>query len=267
MPRYLLSIFLLLQAFVVFGVEGLFYAGAQNKAMANANINSSNVWANFYNQAGLANAEFPEVGVYSERRFLENVFSQHSLGLVLPANKAAFGISASRFGSNIYSENKLGLALAKKLGNYISAGLQFNYHFNNIKETEPTGNFLIEGGLMSTIDNLKVGIHLFNPTNARIDKNFEERIPVILTAGASYYLEPLTLALALQQEAGQQHSVRTGLNYLVREQISLQLGYASNPNQLAFGIGYAVAVWHFNVSFTNNNPIGLTPQASISYGF
>ena len=67
-------------------------------------------------------------GVYGERRFLLNELSLYNLRSLCQPTSGNFGVKAGYFGFSDYNESQMGLAYARKLGNKVDIGVQFNYN-------------------------------------------------------------------------------------------------------------------------------------------
>ena len=83
------------------------------------------------NQASLAQMKNASAGVYGERRFMLNELSLYQFAIAVPTNAGNFGVNTGYFGFSDYNESQMGLAYARKLGNKVDIGVQFNYKWAN----------------------------------------------------------------------------------------------------------------------------------------
>ena len=246
-------------------------AGAQDgnfEAMANASVMQNGLWSVNNNQAGLADLQRFAVGINYQNRFQLAETSTKSVAAALHTRTGNFALSFNRFGYSQYSENSFGLAYARQFGERVSAGLQFDYL--NINQTSAYGNngvFLFEVGLQAKpIDNMQVGVHVFNPTKAKMAEYEDERVNTSFRFGANYYFSQI-VQLAAEVEKTMQTDLRckVGLEYQIISNLYLRTGFRSKPNEFCFGAGYTYKGLTFDFAFSTHQYLPMSTQVSLKY--
>lgn len=246
--------------------------GARSAGVANASVTYCDVWSTFHNQAGLAWLKNISAGTYFENRFLVSQLSLRSFALAVPTTTAGtFGVTGTFFGYSAYSEKKVGLAFAKMFGENMSAGIQLDY-LNTFFNDEFYGSrttFVVEGGILAEpIGNLKIGMHIFNPSKAKLAEYGDERVPVIMRFGVSYkFSEIVQLSSEVEKDIDYKNIFRAGLEYRPAEVLHLRIGVASNPSLSCFGFGLKLKDFMIDMSIQYHEVLGYSPQFSLGYKF
>lgn len=244
--------------------------GARSSGMANSSVMLSDFWSISQNQAGLATIKNIGTGLYYENRFLVNELSLKSGAFILPTKTGVFGLSISQFGYSKYNESKIGLAYAKKLWDFLSVGVQFNYFNTYIAESYGNkGTVLVEAGIRAIPkENLYIGAHIFNPTRSKIAAYNDERIPTIIRVGIGYNFTKKVLVTAETEKDLEHNPVfKAGIEYNFMEHVYFRTGLSSNPEQIAFGLGYEIKGLKADIAFTTHPVLGLTPHISLLWEF
>lgn len=246
-------------------------AGAQDgnfEAMANASVMQNGLWSVNNNQAGLADLQKFAVGINYQNRFQLAETSTKSVAAALHTRTGNFALSFNRFGYSEYSENSFGLAYARQFGERVSAGLQFDYL--NINQPSAYGNngvFLFEVGLQAKpIDNMQVGVHVFNPTRAKMAEYEDERVNTSFRFGVNYFFSQI-VQLAAEVEKTMQTDLRckVGLEYQLISNLYLRTGFRSKPNEFCFGAGYTFKGLTFDFAFSTHQYLPMSTQVSLKY--
>ncbi len=250
--------------------------GARSAGVANASVTYSDLWSAFNNQGGLAQLKGISAGAYYENEFLVPDLSLKSFVFALPADKAGvFALSATQFGGTLYNETKAGLAYSKQLGEKFSAGIQLDYLSTHIANDDggyvygTTNTFTVEGGFIAEpINNLTIGLHIFNPTRAKLAVYNDERVPTSVCFGGSYkFSEKVLLSSEIEKDGGENNIFKAGLEYHIVEQVFLRGGVASNPSLSSFGFGFKLKQLQVDLASTYHQVLGFTPQISLVYNF
>jgi hypothetical protein len=262
--------------FFAFSVFKLFAAdnypvGARAAGVANAAVTYHDVWSTYHNQAGLAWVKNISVGTYFENRFLVSELGLRSLAVAVPTKAGTFGVSGTFLGYTTYNEKKAGLAYTKMFGEKISAGVQLNY-LNTFFGDEFYGSrtaFAVEGGILAEpIKNLKIGVHVFNPTKAKLAKYGDERVPIIMRIGASYkFSKTVLLSSEVEKDIDYKNVFRVGFEYHPVDILYLRAGVASNPSLSCFGFGLKLKDFMVDMSMQYHEVLGFSPQFSLGYTF
>ncbi|PKP08945.1 MAG: hypothetical protein CVU09_13445 [Bacteroidetes bacterium HGW-Bacteroidetes-4] len=259
-------------------VVGLFlllslYTRAQSGSfagMGNASVMLYDFWSVFSNQAGLANLENPTLGFDYSNHFWLSETGTHSGAFVLPTRSGNFSLAFKRYGYVLYSENNLGLAYARKLGEVISASLQFDYLF--FHQSENYGNrgaFLFETGIIAQINpDFSVGLHLYNPTRVKLADYADERVPTVMRFGLAYSFSPWVLfSIETEKSVEQKARFKCGLQYEPIKFLYLRTGLMTQPNSFTAGMGYRIKNFTTDLAFVSHENLPLSSQIALTYKF
>ena len=253
--------------------------GARSAAMANASVNLSDLWSVHHNQAGLSGITAPIAGIHYENRFSMKELSLKAIAFAMPLpgeGDNVIGLSMVSFGYASYSDMKIGLAYAKKLGKKYSVGLQLDYLRTSIaNDYGQVSNFAIEAGLQAEIlENLSVGVHIFNPTRSKIleytiqEVPKTERIPTIMRVGINYkFSEKVQVALETEKDVYFKPIFKGGIEYHPIEMLYLRGGISSDPVYNTFGFGLDMNNFRLDFAASKHQVLGYTTQISLMYNF
>ncbi len=245
-------------------------AGSRSAALGNASVAISDVWSVFNNQAGLANLETANAGVYYENRFLLKELGYKAAAIAYPLKSGTIGLSFNHFGYSAYNESKIGLAYARGFGKYLSFGLQLDYNMTRLAENYGNRNFVtFEAGMLANITpKLVLGAHVYNPINAKLAQYNDERAPVIFRVGAVYTLsDKFTLVAETEKNIYTDASVNAGIEFKASNQIFLRGGISTGQESFSFGAGFHFGNFMVDISSSYHSILGYSPQASVSFKF
>ncbi len=270
-PPLLIITALLLDCVVSSGANDNHPVGARASALANATVMHAGIWSVHHNQAGLGIYNRMAIGFHHENMFVVPEYNLHSLAFTLPAAGGVFGLNYTYFGYRLYNESKIGIGFGKKLNEVFSAGIQLNYFNTYIAdETGNTGTIAVEGGLIAKpAEDFFIGVHIFNPTGARLSNIHEnEQIPTIMRGGLSYmFFEKLILSVETEKDLENPAVFRSGIEYRIIENLYLRTGVSTNPVRNTFGIGINIRRVSADVAFTHHQILGFTPHFSFQLAF
>jgi hypothetical protein len=230
--------------------------------MSGCGVSIPDNWSVSYNQAGLAYLVTPTVSIYHENRFLMKELGESAFSGILPLKLGTFGFSYNYFGFSLYHEGKLGLSYGKKLGNNFAAGLQLDYFSSYISGSDNhIPRITFELGLMSfPIENLAVGVHIFNPFPENPGIGNDVQLPSSFELGLAYTLQnKIILAAESAKDFSQDLIFKFGIEYLPVSQLALRMGFSSDPSQYSFGVGYHTKRFWTSLAFSNQLVLGFTP--------
>ena len=271
MMRYLLFVIFIAGFFIRSAGIDNFRAGGRSLALSDASVSFSDLWSTFNNQAGTSGPEYITAGVFYKSGFFLKELSTIAGAFILPVKSGNFSLSFIQFGRNSYKEEKIGLAFAKKLGNQFRAGIQFDYFMLYLPENERVKGFAtFEGGIIyAPEDHLAIGMHLFNPVGAGIQYlTGKESVPATFRLGGHYrFNESLMVCLEGEKRPVQPVSLRTGIEYVFLDALSVRFGMSGNPFRYTAGIGYRTGKLLVDIGFSYHNSLGMTPSVSLQYSF
>ena len=246
-------------------------AGAAAAGMGHTGVTIQNLWAVSHNQAGLAGLDKITAGVYYDRRFNLDETSVKSFALALPVAKlGVFGVHFNMFGFSLYNEKKAGVSYARKFGESVNVGVQLNYLNTYIAEDYGSNNAIaVEGGARVVLmEDLTAGVHIFNPTQARLAEYDDERIPTILKFGLSYtFSKKVQAALETEKDIDQDAVFKGGIEYRPVDAIYIRAGISTNPVMNSFGAGFVVKNLQIDIAASMHQSLGYTPHMSLTYTF
>jgi hypothetical protein len=241
--------------------------GARSLGLSHASVSFSDVWGTFHNQAGIAGLEGFSAGFFYESRFGVDLLSLSAGSVVLPVGEGAFGLSFFQFGSGVFKENKYALAYARRLSEKWSAGIQLDYLTQTFPENARAKGFAtVEGGvLFQPSEKLHLGAHVFNPVKGGIEAPAGKvEMPVIFRAGGHYRFDEMVL-VAFEAEKDNQNPalLKTGIEFLPVENLTLRLGVSGKPFKYTAGVGYKAGNISADLGFSYHGNLGITPSVSV----
>lgn len=264
-------------AIIIFSISFSVFAGNENYSIgagpagvANAYVMTPGVWSSYHNQAGLSKLNNMTAGFYFENRYGISELGVQSFAFALPTNSGTFGFNITYFGYSEYNESKFGLAYGKAFGERFSAGIQFDYFYMHLPgDYGSKGTMVVEGGiLVEPVDKLFIGVHVFNPTRAKIADFLDERIPTIMRVGVGYkFTSKLLVSLETEKDLDNKPRIKSGIDFQVMENFYLRTGIAINPSQNYFGLGYKIKNFTANIAFSTNPVLPMSSHISLVYSF
>lgn len=248
-----------------------YHIGGRSVGMGNASVCLSDYWSIHHNQGGLANVDKIGFGVSYESRFLTKNLALSSVGFVYPTKKSGtFGIVYKGFGGKLYRESKVGLAYGMKLAQNLSAGISINYHHLRIaNDYGQKGGLTFEAGFIANIyKELSVGLHIFNPSQSKLNNYNREKIPTVFRLGLSNKFSDKVIAnIEIEKDIDHKPVFKAGFEYQPIDILYIRAGIASNPSLPAIGIGVNIKEFRFDFGTTFHGTLGASPAFSLNYNF
>lgn len=242
--------------------------GARASGLGNASVTLSDVWSLYHNQAGLGFIRKPTAGVFYESRFLMPELGLSAAAVALPIKTGAFGLSYSGFGFQEYREHKIGLAYGRTFGEYLSIGMQVNYHATLLSSLYGSSSaFTVEiGAQYKTGKRLTLAAHLFNPNQSKLADFDDERIPSAIRFGAQYmFSEQVFMVGEVNQALYQKTSLRAGIEYRPVQVLYVRAGISGNPFNSSFGFGLNLKRFQLDFAGSFHQVLGFSPQFSLTF--
>lgn len=241
-------------------------SGVRGNGVANASVGFTDINSIFNNQAGLAELKNMGFLLSAEQRFLLADLNNFGVGFALPTNSGTFGLSVHYFGFESYNESKIGLTYARKLMEKLSVGIQFDLLNTQISEYGSKNFFTFEAGLQfELIENLLIGIHLYNPVKLEIIE--DEFLPTVLRAGATYTAaKKLLLHVEVEKDLDFPFIFKSGIEYELVEDFWMRVGVQTNPTALSFGLGYKFKNGMLiDIASNYHQELGFTPSLGVGF--
>lgn len=236
--------------------------------MATVTVVCSGLWSLTGNQAGLAYLQHPLIGISYNNRFLLNELSTKAIGFVYPSRFGAIGLSFDHYGYSSYNESKIGLAYAGKLGKHLAVGINLDYMRTAIGNDYGAMDVVtFELGLIAKIaENFRIGTHVFNPIQARIADNSNEKIPSIYQLGLSFnFSSQLITFIEAEKNSLYPLNVKVGLEYNIKDLFYLRTGVTTNPVKMSMGFGLILKRFFIDIASTYHTVLGFSPCISLTY--
>ncbi len=240
-------------------------AGADGSGMASVCVMKNGFWSSFHNQALLAGNRSISAGINYENRFNISELGTRTAGIVISAGSTSLGIVYSHFGYNYFRREMGGLSCGVTLSENIAAGVQIDYFSEKTSgEYENRRSVTCEAGLLiSPKENVRIGIHIFNPVPNSLRKTF---LPTVLRAGAGIDLSKVLFAGAeAEMSSGEKLILRTGFEYEAFKKFRLRGGFCTENTSFSFGLGYLLKSLQIDLGFSTHEKLGITSSASLIF--
>ena len=240
-------------------------AGAGEAGMGYVCVMKKGFWSSFHNQASLAYNSSYSFGFNYENRFGIKELGTRAIGLLIPAGKASVGAAYSHFGYSDFKREIAGLACGMKLSDKISAGVQVDYFSERTSgEYSNRQSVTFETGLIvSPSENIRIGIHLFNPVPNSIRKTY---LPTTLRIGAGTDLSKALFAgIEAEMVSGSKLIIKTGFEYEAAKSLWLRAGFSTCNNSFCFGSGYQSKFVMIDLGFATHERLGVTSSVSMIF--
>jgi len=240
-------------------------AGAREAGMGYVCVMNNSFWASFHNQATLALNNSFSAGVNYENRFGLIELGTRTAGILIPAGKASAGAIYSCFGYPDFKREMAGLACGLKISEKLAAGVQIDYFSERTSgEYDNYQVVTCEAGLLILpSDNLRIGMHLFNPVPNSIRKT---NMPAILRIGAGADLSTtFSAGVEIEMSSGRKGVIRTGFEFEAAKVLLLRGGFSTDNNSFSFGVGYVLRSVNVDIGFLTHEKLGVTSSASLIF--
>jgi hypothetical protein len=232
-------------------------------------FNHTDVFSFTSNQASLAQLKNAGAGVYGERRFLQPELNNYTAAIALPTHSGNFGMKAAYSGFTDYNETGVGLAYARKMGNKVDIGVQFNYNSIRIPAYGNASTIGFEAGtILHITDRLHTGFQINNPVGGKFGKDQQEKLPSVYTAGFGYDAsEKFFFSAEIIKEEDQPVNVSAGLQYKFIQQLLIRAGISSSTASAWFGLGFSLRSFRVDVTISYHPQLGISPGLLLIFNF
>lgn len=227
-------------------------------------------WGLYANPAGISGVNYMAAGLHIENHFLVSGLNYGAFGFVTPfKEKHYLGIDGSSYGFNNYRESRVGLNYATTLFSRLSLGTKFNYAIVSIPNYGSKGVFFVDAGLIGNVaKGFNLGFKVYNANQASLNKELSERVPTILSFGASYEISDKVLLVSdLEKNVNFPLSYRGGIQYAFVEKFKARVGVSTAPVSFNAGIGFQASNLVVDVATSLHQQLGFSSFLSLSYRF
>jgi hypothetical protein len=265
-------VFLLLISSLLQAANDNLPVGARSAGMAHASICVDDLWAVQHNQAALASLKNIEAGVFSQIVYPNSKVLMNAVAIASPFKFGVISGSFNRLGfKNLYNETKYGIGYSRQFGKSISAGMQLNYLSTFIGDNNygKRGTISVEVGFMAeVVKNLKLGVHVFNPTRSKTAQYNNERVPTIIKMGLQYsFSEKVFTTVEVEKDVLNKPILKIGAEYRIVKEIYLRGGLSTNPSLNAAGFGIELKKFNLDFAAAFHPQMGVSPQIGLRYRF
>lgn len=240
-------------------------AGAGEAGTAYSCISQNTFWSGFHNQAILADINSISAGINYENRFGMKELSVKSAAVIVPTGRAVIGGMYSNCGFSGFNRHSGLLACGMQLSDKISAGTQIDFFSENTPLDYSKSNIMtFEAGLlMKPKENLRIGIHVFNPVRSMTGRM---ELPSRITLGAGMLLgNSLFAGAETEMNSDNRFCFRAGFDYESMKRFRIRGGFSTENTSFAFGIGYLFDFLKIDLGFTTHEALGITSSASMIF--
>ena len=264
---FLMTIFIFSLQFS-FG-QGWLPMGSRSHALGNASVAIDDIWAYHHNPANLVSVKKLGLGLSYENRFLLKELQSQGFVVALPLKVGVISFGLQSFGFKNFRTNRLGVGYSMKLAEFLSCGVQLNYH--QVRLTDAYGRkdaLTAELGLRANItDNWKVAFSVFNLTRTKISEFGEDRLTTLMRLGTQYtFSEKVMLVAELEKNIEFPIRFKTGIEYSPIRKLFLRGGFATQPIELSAGLGYRFKEqFQLDLGSAYHQILGWSPNFSFTY--
>ena len=264
---FLMTIFIFSLQFS-FG-QGWLPMGSRSHALGNASVAIDDIWAYHHNPANLVSVKKLGLGLSYENRFLLKELQSQGFVVALPLKVGVISFGLQSFGFKNFRTNRLGLGYSMKLAEFLSCGVQLNYH--QVRLTDAYGRkdaLTAELGLRANItDNWKVAFSVFNLTRTKISEFGEDRLSTLMRLGTQYtFSEKVMLVAELEKNIEFPVRFKTGIEYSPIRKLFLRGGFATQPIEISAGLGYRFKEqFQLDLGSAYHQILGWSPNFSFTY--
>ena len=264
---FLMTIFIFSLQFS-FG-QGWLPMGSRSHALGNASVAIDDIWAYHHNPANLVSVKKLGLGLSYENRFLLKELQSQGFVVALPLKVGVISFGLQSFGFKNFRTNRLGLGYSMKLAEFLSCGVQLNYH--QVRLTDAYGRkdaLTAELGLRANItDNWKVAFSVFNLTRTKISEFGEDRLSTLMRLGTQYtFSEKVMLVAELEKNIEFPVRFKTGIEYSPIRKLFLRGGFATQPLEISAGLGYRFKEqFQLDLGSAYHQILGWSPNFSFTY--
>lgn len=192
--------------------------GSRSHALGNASVAIDDIWAYHHNPANLVSVKKLGFGLSYENRFLLKELQSQGFVVALPLKAGVISFGLQSFGFKNFRTNRLGLGYSMKLAEFLSCGIQLNYH--QVRLTDAYGRkdaLTAELGLRANItDNWKVAFSVFNLTRTKISEFGEDRLSTLMRLGTQYTFSEKVMLVAELEKTSNFQFVSKQVSNIVR---------------------------------------------------
>lgn len=269
------------------GVFDSRYPSARATAMGNASVAfNADVWAPYYNPAGLANVQGIQVASAVQRLFNQTFLQNAFFGATLPVS-SKYGTIAVNFeffgvkynGATLSRENTFTISHGFYLMNDIHSSLSFGYNIRyyywdlgqsiDNRNLGSAGALGLDLGFQGTLyHRIYGGVYAYNINAPTMGKYTKHDLPQRVVVGAGYRpISSVMTSISLDKTIGFDTQVLGGFEFRPVPWLALRVGAGTQPNRVSAGFGIQFKGFALDYSFQNHPVLPETHKIGLMYMF
>jgi hypothetical protein len=286
-----LTLLIFLLVFNQTSVAGLFddrYPSARATAMGGSGVAVANdLWAAYYNPAGLPQLEKVSIGT-SYLRLFNVSFLSNFFGVVnypLPGKYGTASVNFQYFGVNYKDQNlsgeytfafSHGFYLLKDIHSSLSFGYSVKGYHWSLGESLEWGSlgsattFGLDVGLLASIyTRTFIGVYLLNINTPQIGAYTKHDLPQRVVVGLAYQpYDGVTTSIDFNRTIGRgEMQVWGGAEFRILSRLDLRFGATTNPNRFSAGLGLHIAQFILDYALLTHSELGESHQIGLGIEF
>ena len=249
--------------------QGYGFSGSRSQGLANASVCLDDVFSYHNNPANLASIDALSFGLAYENRFLLKEFQHQSYAVCIPIGRGVFSVGGNTFGYRDFRTFKNGIGYAMKLLDALSIGVQINHQMTRL--SGPYGNNQTvtgEFGLSYKVSkDWRFGMAIFNVGRNGLIEEPLERYGSSMRLGTAYKVSNMVLVVAeLEKDILNPMRFKSGIEYEPLHNLIFRIGFATNPIELSFGLGWFFSErYHLDFGTQYHQILGWSPNMSFRF--
>ncbi len=282
-------LFFLLIVLLAHSSAGVFderYPSARASAMSGSVVSLANdVWAPYYNPAGLAMVNSPVFGVSYQMPYNMAFFHNYFLSAAAPVPYGNFGtvaVTFQKFGvsyedTDMSGEYTFGLShgfsLMQDIHSSLGVGYNLKYYYWTLGESVggidlgSGSSFGIDIGLQGSLyDRTFIGLYFLNINTPKIGAINKHELPQRIVVGAGYTpIDNMATTIAINKTIGKETQIEAGFEFYVVPMLAIRLGVSTSPNRFSGGLGFNYKNIHIDYALRTHPVLSETHQFGLSY--
>lgn len=228
---------------------------------------AADVFSTSANPAATTSIKKFSAGIYSERRFLLSDLSFYTLAATLPTSSGTFSMLASYSGGPALNRSGAALGYARNLSDRIGVGARFHYYALSVNGYGSASTITFDVGLQVQVaENVRAGLHVFNPVKQSFGKTGTESLPAVYNIGLGYDVSPqVHVSAVVQKVEDQPVNVVAGLHYQLAEKLLVRGGVSTATSSYFFGAGFRLKGLQVHTSASFHPYLGTSPALLFLY--
>jgi len=222
---------------------------------------AADLFSMIVNPAALANLKQAGAGLYSERRFLLNAFSQYTAVAGFQTRSGAFALQADYFGHSQFNETEICLGYARALGSKMDLGARFHQYNLRIPSYAASSAFYVELGVLFHLSGkVHAGFSVYNPVGGKLNRSVNEKIASVYRTGFGYEVsDQFYISAEMIKEENKHPGVNVVFQYQLINDFFLRAGVNTVSKQPFAGVGLRLRNYRVDLATSFHPQLGVSP--------